>query len=246
LKDWFENDEFWRHLEPFLFDDERLNSTCEEIDQIVALLKLKLGSSVLDLCCGPGRHSLELARRGYMVTGVDRTDFYLTKAKKQARKENLPVEFLKEDMRRFIREEAFNSVMLMFTSFGYFEKSSQDYQVLDNVFQSLKKNGLLLLDLMGKEIVTRTFQHRDWRELNGSFLLEERKPDEKWENLSNRWILFKKNSRHEFQFEIRIYSAVELSNLLKDCGFRNIDVYGDLKGSAYDHAAKRLVVVAKK
>jgi SAM-dependent methyltransferase len=246
LKDWFENDEFWRHLEPFLFDDERWNTACEEVDQIVALLKLKKGNSILDLCCGPGRHSLELAKRGFRVTGVDRTNFYLTKAKRQAEKENLAVEFLKKDMRKFIRKEAFNTVMMMFTSFGYFEKSAQDYQVLDNIFQSLKKNGLLLLDLMGKEIVIRTFRPRDWRELNGTFLLEERDPDEKWEFLFNRWILFKDNSRYEFQFKIKIYSAVELSNLLKDCGFRKIDIYGALRGSAYDQSADRLVVVAKK
>jgi SAM-dependent methyltransferase len=78
--EWFENDDFWRDFYPFMFSDERFAATPDEVSRILALTKCT-GGSVLDLCCGPGRHSIELARRGFQVTGVDRSPFLLAKAR---------------------------------------------------------------------------------------------------------------------------------------------------------------------
>ena len=83
---------------------------------IVSLLKIDPGASILDLCCGPGRHSLELSRRGFSLTGVDRTKSYLEKARKQAETEGLKVEFIQEDMRSFCKSNTFDVVINLFTS----------------------------------------------------------------------------------------------------------------------------------
>ena len=77
--EWFENDDFWRDFYPFMFPDERFAAAPDEVSRILALAQCS-GGSVLDLCCGPGRHSVELARRGFRVTGVDRSPFLLAKA----------------------------------------------------------------------------------------------------------------------------------------------------------------------
>src|SRR6185437_13953181 len=76
--EWFENDDFWRDFYPFMFSDERFAATPDEVSRILALTQCA-GGSVLDLCCGPGRHSIELAQRGFKVTGVDRSPFLLAK-----------------------------------------------------------------------------------------------------------------------------------------------------------------------
>src|SRR5467141_2322422 len=71
---WFEDDTLWENLESFLFSQFRSNeSTVREAEQILTLVHPPQGVAVLDLCCGPGRHALEFARRGFQVTGVDRT-----------------------------------------------------------------------------------------------------------------------------------------------------------------------------
>ena len=70
---WHEDDEFWEQLVPLLFDESRAGNASEQVENIVRLLALDPGAQVLDFCCGPGRHSLEFAQRGFQVVGVDRT-----------------------------------------------------------------------------------------------------------------------------------------------------------------------------
>lgn len=218
----------------------------EEIHGVVSLLGIKPEAHILDLCCGVGRHSLELARRGFQVTGVDRAHFYLDRASKQAEAGGLKVEFVHDDMRTFYRPDTFDAVINMFTSFGYFEDPAEDRQVVVNVYRSLKSGGVFILDTVGKEVLARIFREKDWREENGMLILQEHKISNNWGWIENRWIMLKDDKRTEFKVTHRLYSAVELSSLFTECGFRRIDAYGDLSGGAYDHTANRLVMVAHK
>jgi ubiquinone/menaquinone biosynthesis C-methylase UbiE len=77
---WYRQDAFWELVEPVLFNQQRQARAIEEVKQIVTLLQMKEGFQILDLCCGTGRHSLELSRRGYDVVGVDRTAAFIKKA----------------------------------------------------------------------------------------------------------------------------------------------------------------------
>jgi SAM-dependent methyltransferase len=243
---WHEQDAFWETVAPILFSQRRRSNAPVEVDQVVSLLGLEPGMHVLDLCCGVGRHSLELVRRGFHVTGVDRTQTYLEQASKQAKTEGLSVEFVQDDMRNFCRLGAFEAVINLFTSFGYFEDSQDDRKVVTNVYQSLKAGGVFLIDMMGKEVLARVFRERDWYEENGSLILEERKLGKCWDWLETRWVLFRENEWVEHRLSLHLYSAVELSSLLTGCGFAQVDIYGDFAGNPYDHTAKRLVAVARK
>ncbi len=90
---WYSEDAFWHLFEPVLFNPQRIARAREEVDSLARLLPIEPGSSVLDLCCGIGRHSLELARRGCHVTGVDHTQTYIEKARTAAAQEGLAAEF---------------------------------------------------------------------------------------------------------------------------------------------------------
>ena len=81
--EWFEDDAFWRELYPYMFPPERLAAAAEQVAQVIALAGFS-GRTVLDLCCGPGRHTVEFARLGLDVTGVDRTRFLLDRARERA------------------------------------------------------------------------------------------------------------------------------------------------------------------
>ncbi len=217
-----------------------------EVENIISLLQIRHGAQVLDLCCGVGRHSIELARRGFRVTGVDVTPHYLREARQKAKKANLNITFIKDDMRHFHRRNTYNLVINLFGSFGYFEDQKDDYRVAKNVYGSLKKHGDFIIELMGKEVLARIFQKRDWYEIDNTIVLEERKTDNDWKRIESRWVILKGRRRKEFNISLRLYSAVELSALLKGVGFRKVNVYGDLTGAPYDQTAKRLVVVAHK
>src|SRR5919108_2104431 len=142
---WFEDDALWERLEDFLFSQLRSGEiTGHEAEQILALVHPPQGAAVLDLCCGPGRHSLEFARRGFRVTGVDRTTRYLETARAAATREGLTVEFVQEDMRHFHRPAAFDLALNLFSSFGYFEDVAEDLWVLQHLHGSLKPGGQVL------------------------------------------------------------------------------------------------------
>ncbi len=246
MKAWHEQDDFWTKWAPFMFHERRWEQAQEEVANIISLLKVSRGASILDLCCGPGRHSLQLARAGFLVTGVDRTRTYLQKARKQAEKEGLNVKFIRDDMRHFCKPNTFDAAINLFTSFGYFEDMAEDKKVIANVSRSLKSGGIFLIDTMGKELLARIFRERDWYEVNDILVLQERNVCRNWSWIENRWIMIKDGEIEEHKVSHRLYSAVELAAILKDCGFTAVDAYGDLTGAPYDHTAKRLVLVAHK
>jgi SAM-dependent methyltransferase len=246
-KAWHEQDNLWATFEPVLFTQQRITAAAEEVEQVLTLLDLQAGAKVCDLCCGIGRHSLELARRGFEVTGVDRTARYLARARARLKDESLDVEFVDADARSFSRPEAFDVALNLFTSFGYFEDAGDDKKVLENIYSSLKSGGRLVLDLVGKEVLARIFRERDWDQLDDVIIIKEEELSDDWSRIENRWILIKDGRQQaECRFSLRLYSAVELKELLKRCGFQQADIYGNLAGEPYDQNAKRLVVVARK
>jgi len=229
-----------------LYNQQRQSSAKVEVEKVVSLLEIRQNDRILDLCCGTGRHSLELARQGFDVVGVDRTTSFIKKAKQKAEKNNLKVEFVVNDMREYCQPNSFNIVMNLFGSFGYFEDPDDDRQVVKNMYASLCSGGKFLIETMGKEILARGFQERDWSEEGDTLVLAERKPIENWGRIQTRWIVINGDQHVEQTVSVRSYSAVELSSLLSDCGFTNVQVYGGLEGLDYDQGAKRLVVVGTK
>ena len=245
-KPWHEDDDFWELFGKVMFRPEALAAAVDDVDKIVTLLEIRPVALVLDLCCGVGRHSLELSRRGFNVTGVDRTRKYLEQARELADKEGLTIEFIEDDMRSFCRPETYDVIINMETSFSYFEDPQEDRQVVVNAFRSLKPGGRFLVEMHGKETLARIFTENNWQEIDGIFCLQERKVTHNWSWMENRWILIDGDKRTEAKVTHRLYSATEIISLMTDCGFSDVGVYGNLEGSPYNQKASRMVVVARK
>lgn len=244
--EWFENEDFWRDCYPFMFSEERFAATPEEVTRIMALTQCG-GGAVLDLCCGPGRHSVEFARRGFQVTGVDRSPFLLDRAREHATKSGALIEWVKDDMRNFIRPASFGLACCLFTSFGYFEDEQDDLQVLMNLHQSLTVNGVLVIDVLGKERLARVWKDTMCTELaDGSLVFQRPQIRNDWTRIRSEWTLVKDDRARSFSFEHTIYSGRELKDRLLSCGFKHVQLYGDLQGSPYNLDAMRLIAVARK
>ncbi len=241
---WFEDESFWTAYAPLMFDEKRWAETPDVIDAIERLAGLEPGDAVLDACCGPGRHTIELAKRGYRVTGIDLTRPFLDAARETARAEGVDPELLCEDIRRFRRPGGFDLALNLFTSFGYFEDPAEDLAALTNLRASLAPGGQLVLETIGKETAVRDFIEGEWFERDGWTVLTEFSVHGAWEGLATRWVLIRGAERIDRSFVQRLYSAVELRDALLRAGFSTVKLFGSLDGAPYDEKAASLVALA--
>jgi SAM-dependent methyltransferase len=244
--EWFENEALWRELYPYVFPEERIAAAEGQVTRILALTGVA-GGAVLDLCCGPGRHSVELARRGFAVTGVDRSRFLLERARERALASAVAVEWVLDDMRHFERPAAFHLACNLFTSFGYFEREEDNLRVLGNVLESLRDGGAFVMDMVGRERLERQgMEPRHTRFADGAVLIQQPHVNADWTRLDNDWTLVKAGQSRSYRFEHHLYSGPGLQRRLESRGFTGVRLYGDLAGSPYGPEAPRLVAVARK
>jgi SAM-dependent methyltransferase len=245
-RDWFTDESIWKDLYPFEFPESAFAVAEEQVEKIVCLTGVEHGS-ILDLCCGPGRHAVPLAKRGFAVTGVDCTSFLVERARARAKEAQVGVELVLEDMRRFRRPAGFDLIVNLFTSFGYFDDKADDLRVLELVRENLKPGGVVLLEMVSKERLARSFQPTTSTELpNGDLLFERHEIVDDWTRVRNRWTLVRAGHTRTFEFTHRIYSGQELKDLLASAGLVNDRIYGDLAGHRYGFDAQRLIAVARK
>jgi SAM-dependent methyltransferase len=242
--EWFADEDFWRETYSFMFPEARLAAGPSEVEQIIALAGCNAGH-VLDLACGPGRHSVAFGRRGFRVTGVDRSPFLLERARAHALNAGADVEWIQSDMRDFRRPHAFDLAICLFTSFGFFREDGENQRVLANVAASLKPGGVFVLDVLGKEVLARKFTATTSRDLPDGVIVHRHQIVDDWTRVRNEWILLREGAPRTFRFSHWLYSARELGDMLRRAGFMQPRVYGDLTGAIYGVDAARLVVVAR-
>jgi len=240
---WYEDETLWTELYPYLFSPVRMASAAPQVAQMLALTGTSEGA-VLDLCCGPGRHSTELAARGFAVTGVDASAFLL----ERARERSPLVEWVHADMRAFRRPGAFDLACNLFTSFGYFADEDDNARVLRNLYDSLRPSGTLVMDMVGREHMRHQGDApRHTHFSDGAVLIQQPRTSAGWTQLANEWTLvLPDGSRRSYRFAHHLYSGDELQALLESVGFAGVRLYGDLGGAPYTPEALRLVAVAQK
>jgi D-alanine-D-alanine ligase len=154
-----------------LLDDTEV--TKKEVDLIISILGVNEETKILDLCCGQGRHVLELARRGFSnVEGYDRSQYLIRKAKARAQKENLQVKFKEGDARKLpYPSDTFDVVTILGNSFGYFDSTVQDRKVLEEISRVLKPGGKVFLDAADGDHLKKNFQPRSWEWLDRKYFV---------------------------------------------------------------------------
>ncbi|MTR87126.1 methyltransferase domain-containing protein [Roseburia intestinalis] len=133
------------------------------IDFLIKQLHLKGTEKILDLACGFGRHSLEFARRGYDVTGIDITPAYIDYANEQAKKENLNAKFICQDIRTITFDKEFDVVLNMADgAIGYLEDDGENHKIFSVIAKALKNGGKHFMDIMNGSYAQTHFPCKLW------------------------------------------------------------------------------------
>ncbi len=237
---------------PFL-DEYRLWMTRERSRKqalfVVGCLGLDAGSSttnILDLGCGDGRHTIELRRQGFSVTGLDLNRWLLGRAVSSAEAAGVAPCWVAADMRSIPFRRAFDAVLSLFTSFGFFPHDSEDAGVIQQVANSLRPGGRFILDVMNRDFVLHHLKEVELRQQADGFVWTHRR---QFDPVTNR--LHHRRSRTDAAGEsswesiVRLYSREELEGLCRREGLRVRQIYGgyEFESAGVDHP--RTIVVAE-
>jgi SAM-dependent methyltransferase len=247
MTDWFTDERFWERLSHVLFSDERFAAASNETREIAELTGVRSGRA-LDLCCGPGRHALALASQGFEVTGVDLSDFLLAKAEVRAKDSGQQIDWVRSDMRDFVRPDSYDLVLNLFTSFGYFALPSDNLQTLRNMAECLTDDGCVVIDTLGKEALAERLplNSQPTEERDGSLLIQRMEVVDDWCRVRSEWLLVRGDQVERFHFEHTLYSGHELRELMNWSGLSRVELYGGLDGRPYGPGARRLVAVGRR
>lgn len=226
-------------------------SYARKTDAEVAFLERALGltgpCALLDLCCGPGRHSVRLAQR-HRVTGVDISAYNLQQAAERATEFGVDVAWREADMRETgLPESSQDAVINMFTAFGFFDDEGNQ-RVLEEVARVLRQGGRFLIDLVNRDSLMRRHQPRMWSDRhNGAVLLQEHAFDSATGSQTTNWTVVKADGERITQsFTVRMYTLQELEVRMAQAGLKVEKAWGGLDGKDLTMDSHRLVVLARK
>lgn len=226
-----------------LYDEYLAERTPIEMDQLEALLALRPPLRILDLPCGQGRHAIELARRGYDVTGVDLSPFMLKVAEERARAEGVRVRWLAGDMREAIADARFDVVLNLFTSLGYFADEADDRRVVDAAASMLAPGGRFVLEVINGERIMAQFQEREWFTVGQAAVVERRTLDRASRRMVVERTVSTSNETEVSIHALRLYDRSGIDAMLRAADFSRVDLYGDWSGDPLTPESLRLLAV---
>jgi SAM-dependent methyltransferase len=247
-----------RWYESFFDDDDWLAITHErdpdgeraraEVDFVLERLGVEPGARILDVGCGHGRHSLELARRGFRVTGLDISERSLELARRHAAEAGVELELVQGDMLELPWRGDFDGAINMFTGFGYFPEEAEDERAAASIAAALRPGGRFLLDSINPIVLgSARFEPKRWDELgDGRVVLEERSYDAVTGRNDAKWTVIQKDgSRRQLAFSVRAYTYPELAALLRRAGFEPLSVHGGWAGEDLTRETWKLIVTSE-
>lgn len=212
------------------------------VRKLLKHLSLPKEAEILDLACGKGRHTIEIAKNGYPATGLDLSQQSIDYAKSL----NIAnTHFEVHNILEPIPYGPFDAVFNLFTSFGYFDEDDLHQKVLNNVSNCLKSNGFFVLDFLNASIVPKNLIPEERKEIDGIVF-----------NISKSIIhgFVEKNIRfeyegetHHFQERVRLFTEKELKGMLKNAGLHNMESFGNYELALFDEAqSPRLILLSTK
>ncbi len=242
--------EWWEEL----YDDMRMREMFEKIpkgrteaqvDFVEKVCNLEKGAKILDLGCGWGRHSIELAKRGYEVTGLEINPSYIKEAKKRASSAGVKIDFVEKDMRKITFSEEFDAIILLWNSFGYFSDKENE-KLIKSIYKALKEEGHFVLEIINRDWIVRHFTPKNWQKLNDIYILEDRKFVLDESRVKGKITYIQENKKMERITNFRFYSYHEIRAILKSTGFRKTQGYGSLEETPIELDTHLMEIIGRK
>lgn len=238
-EDWFDSDAY-----ELVYDQRDLRDARRLADLIERVADPQPGATILDVGCGRGRHARILAARGYSVTGVDLSENALRIARRRAEQEGLDVHFEQADMRDLPFEAAFDGVVNLFTTFGYFKADADHERAIDEMARALEPGGWLVQDFLNAPYALAHLVPEDEREADGLRITQRRWAED---GRLNKEITLRRNGdAHTFTESVRLLTLGDFERMYLAADLTLAARFGDYDGGPHTPGSPRLILVARK
>ena len=237
MKHWYSSwfDTPFYHI---LYKDRDDKEAQSFMDALTYYLNISQNSTILDLACGKGRHSLYLNSIGYDVTGLDLSKQSISEAKQ---KENGRLCFDVHDMSKPYFKQ-FDTVFNLFTSFGYFDCDEDNLNTIKAIKANLKPNGIGVIDFMNIDVVKNSLKQDDMKTVDGiDFYLKR--------SVNNGYIVKDitfnfKGQDFSFYERVKAFTLNDFKVMFEQAQLTLLDVFGDYQLNTFNkHNSERLIMI---
>lgn len=239
FKNWF-NSPYYHQL----YFERNIEEAAAFIDRLIEHLRPVAGAAMLDVACGKGRHSIQLAEKGFDVVGIDLSSESITEAKK-SEKENL--HFFEHDMRERFWLDHFDYVFNFFTSFGYFDTDHENEKAIKTFAYALKKDGYFVIDYLNPHYEEEHLVHKSEKRVGDVNFYIVKWFDEN--DFYKKIIVEDEANSHPLEFLERVakYSLGDFTEMLSYQKMQVQQVFGDYQLHSYDlYKSPRMIIIAQK
>ena len=221
--------------------------TCAEAEFLASVFEDRTDGHLLDVPCGNGRHAVELAGRGFRVTGVDISEENVRRARSNAEAEGVQTRFIYADMRELPISMRFDGAFCFGNSFGYLDHDGmRDF--VARVAALLRPGGSFCIDTwMAAESILPRLSNRSWFSMDDMYLLAENRYDAGESRLDTTNTMLYSDGRSVVQDSSHwVYTVAEIKRLLASVGLETVATYGSLDKEPFEVKKRRLLLVAEK
>lgn len=214
--------------------------TRSEVNFIERAMSAGAGAELLDIPCGNGRHAVEMASRGYRMTGIDLSEEFIAEARDASR----AVRWLQADMRALSWTSEFDGAYCFGNSFGYLGWD-QARQFLAALARALKPGARFIVDTgMVAESILPSLVRNRWFRLGDILMLSENRYDPAESRLDIDYTFVRDGQVETRPTSSYVYTVAEFRGMHEEAGFRPLEMLGSIAGEAYQLGSPRLILVS--
>jgi len=240
FKDWFASQDYldvYRHRND--------NDAQTFLRTILNLVDIPQNAKVLDAACGAGRHSEILVKLYYNVVGFDLSMTLLKIALKKFKSLNCPGNFFRSDIRKVCLKSKFDLILLLFTSFGYFEDDEDNFLFPRTAFNLLNENGYFVLDFFNSKYVKDNLIPKSEKIIGNKQIVENRIIED--DRVKKKILIKTGDDEREFSESVKLYGKKFILDKLSEIGFHVYKILGDYEGNEFDEdKSARLILILSK
>ena len=231
--DWF-NSPFY-HL---LYKERDSSEATYFMNNLINKLQIDKNSSILDLACGRGRYSLYLSNIGHKVTGIDISKENISEAKKN---ESDKLNYILHDM-SYPLNQKFYLILNLFTSFGYYEKDTDNLSVIKSIKSNLETDGQAVIDFFNIDYILDNLVEKEEKNIDKTKFIINRYLEN--DLLVKDISILLNNKSYKFQEKVKAYRMDDFLAMFKNCNLKLKEIYGDYKLNSFNkNSSNRLIMV---